>query len=183
MSSSTLNQQVLRGLSCRLFAIPTLLVVLLMSATFTSAQETTGTILGTVTDSSGAVIPNATVTFTNTDRGAVIRTLQTDKNGTYNAPQLPIGHYSMSVEVKGFKTTTESGIILNVNDKLTKNETLTVGNVSETVSVAASCVADRYSDGCRYGSDHRHTGEGTCTFESQLRATGWADARRNVRYR
>ena len=68
----------------------------------------------------------------------MIRTLQTDKNGTYNAPQLPIGHYSMSVEVKGFKTTTESGIILNVNDKLTKNETLTVGNVSETVSVAAS---------------------------------------------
>ena len=63
MSSSTLNQQVLRGLSCRLFAIPILLVVLLMSATITSAQETTGTILGTVMDSSGAVIPNATVTL------------------------------------------------------------------------------------------------------------------------
>src|SRR5450631_1071426 len=138
MKMSTLHQQVIRGTSCRLFALPTLLVVLLLSSAFTFAQETTGTILGTVTDSSGAVIPNATVTLTNTERGAVIRTLKTDKNGTYNAPQLPIGHYSMSVEVKGFKTTTETGIILNVNDKLTKNETLTVGNVSETVSVEAS---------------------------------------------
>src|SRR5450755_3319363 len=138
MNSSTLHLQVLCGISCRLFALPTLLVVLLFSSLFTSAQETTGTILGTVTDSSGAVVPNATVTITNTDRGAVIRTLLTDKNGTFNAPQLPIGHYSMSVEAKGFKTTTESGIVLNVDEKLTKNETLTVGNVSETVSVEAS---------------------------------------------
>src|SRR5450631_3292269 len=140
MKFSTLHQQVIRAISYPLFALPTLLVALLLSSAFTFAQETTGTILGTVTDSSGAVIPNATVTLTNTERGAVIRTLKTDKNGTYNAPQLPIGHYSMSVEVKGFKTTTESGIVLNVNDKLTKNETLTVGNVSETVAVEASAL-------------------------------------------
>jgi Carboxypeptidase regulatory-like domain/TonB-dependent Receptor Plug Domain len=140
MNASNLTRQVNRHYSFRFFAVTTLFIALLASSAFTFAQETTGTILGTVTDSSGAVIPNATVTLTNTDRGAVIRTLETDKNGVYNAPQLPIGHYSISIEEKGFKTTTESGITLNVNDKLTKNETLTVGNVSETVSVEASAL-------------------------------------------
>ena len=104
------------------------------------AQEITGTILGTVTDSSGAIVPNAKVSLTNTDRNAVIRTLKTDKNGSYNAPQLPIGHYTVSVEMKGFKRADETGITLNVNDKLDKNEVLSIGNISETVSVEASAL-------------------------------------------
>ena len=99
------------------------------------AQETTGTILGNVTDSSGAIVPGAEITITNTDRNAVIRILKTDKGGNYNAPQLPVGNYAVKVEMKGFKTTAESGIVLNVNDHLTKNESLTVGAVTETVAV------------------------------------------------
>jgi Carboxypeptidase regulatory-like domain/TonB-dependent Receptor Plug Domain len=140
MHSSMLNRRTRRTIPCHSLPLIAVVVLLLFATSTILAQETTGTILGTVTDPSGALVANASITLTQTDRNAVIRTLKTDKNGAYNAPQLPIGHYSITIEAKGFKTTTESGIVLNVNDKLTKNEVLTVGNVSETVSVEASAL-------------------------------------------
>ncbi|WP_158749339.1 carboxypeptidase-like regulatory domain-containing protein [Acidobacterium sp. S8] len=73
------------------------------------AQEVTGTILGTVTDNSGAVVPGAKVTITNTDRGAVLRVVTTNKGGDYSAPQLPIGKYMVTVEAAGFKKVSEVG--------------------------------------------------------------------------
>src|SRR5689334_21385455 len=102
-----------------------------------TAQEVTGSISGTVTDSKGGVVPNAKVTITNTDQQVVVRTLTTDERGQYTAPLLPIGHYSVAVEIAGFKKLTQSGVVLNVNDKLAVNFTLEVGGVSETVSVEA----------------------------------------------
>jgi hypothetical protein len=66
--------------------------------------------------------------------------LKADKGGNYNAPNLPVGNYAVKVEMKGFKTTSETGIVLDVNDHLTKNESLTVGAVSETVNVEASAL-------------------------------------------
>ena len=94
-----------------------LLVALLCCGSW--AQETTGSIAGTVTDPSGAVVPNATVTITDTDKNVVVRTLTTGGSGEYSAPGLPIGHYSVSVEASGFQTYRQTGISLNVNDKLT----------------------------------------------------------------
>src|SRR5690348_5126174 len=82
------------------------------------AQETTGTILGTVTDASGAIVRGATVTVTNTDRNTVERTVSTTDSGAYVAPVLPIGHYSISIAASGFKTFTKSGLQLNVSDRL-----------------------------------------------------------------
>src|SRR5947209_5575963 len=78
-----------------------------------SAQET-ATILGTVTDPAGAVIPNATVTITNSATG-VSRTVTTNQAGAYNAPQMQIGNYSLTVEASGFKKYERTGIVLNVN--------------------------------------------------------------------
>src|SRR5262245_14239174 len=72
-------------------------ILLLLCACALVAQETTGTILGTVTDTTGAIIPHAKVTVTNTDRNAVLRTVAADNNGYYVAPLLPIGHYSVSI--------------------------------------------------------------------------------------
>ena len=102
------------------------------------AQDVTGSIAGTVKDPSGAVVPNATVTITNTDRNAVIRVVKTDSNGDYVAPLLPIGHYSVSVEASGFKKTTQSNVVLNVNDRLGLNFALEVGGVNENVTVEAN---------------------------------------------
>jgi hypothetical protein len=105
-----------------------------------AAQEVTGSIVGTVTDSKGGIVPNAKVTITNTDQQVVVRTLTTDEHGQYAAPLLPVGHYSVTVEIAGFKRVTQSGFVLNVSDKLAVNFTLDVGAVTETVSVEANAL-------------------------------------------
>src|SRR5437660_10507056 len=97
----------------RTFFARTSIVIGLLTA-FAYAQEITGSIVGTVTDATGAGVPNATVTVTNTDRNAVMRTANTDAGGNYSAPLLPIGHYSVTASGPGFKKTVKGGITLNV---------------------------------------------------------------------
>src|SRR4051794_26516521 len=80
----------------------------------------TGSISGSVTDASGAVIPNAKVTVTNTDQNRVERVVKTDQSGVYSAPVIPAGIYSISVEAPGFKKTQKNGITLNIADKRTE---------------------------------------------------------------
>src|SRR6266446_749086 len=116
------------------------LLVLCISAAIAAAQEITGSIVGTVMDSKGGVVPNAKVAITNTDQQVVVRTLTTDDHGQYAAPLLPVGHYSITVEIGGFKKVMHSGLVLNVSDKLAVNFTLEVGAVSETVSVEANAL-------------------------------------------
>jgi hypothetical protein len=103
-----------------------------------AAQETTATIGGTVLDPSGAAVPNAKVTVTNTDRNQVIRQLVTDATGVYSAPLLPIGNYTLKVEAPGFRPEERSGIKLNVNDNLKINISLQVGATGESVEVTAT---------------------------------------------
>ena len=105
-----------------------------------TAQETTGTILGTVTDSSGAVIPNATVTLTSVEKNAVIRKLSTGKDGSYTAALLPIGHYSVSIEAKGFKAVNKTNVELNIRDQVRVDASLTPGTVSETLTIEADAL-------------------------------------------
>lgn len=104
------------------------------------SQVTTGSIAGTVTDSSGAVVANATITLTNTDRNTVIRTVNTLQGGQYAAPLLPIGHYSVTVEAPGFQKYVQTGIVLNAGDKLTVSPALTVGATSQQVNVEANAL-------------------------------------------
>jgi hypothetical protein len=117
-----------------------MLLVAAAMTTIVPAQETTGTILGSVTDPSGATVPNARITITNTDRNTQERVLTSNSAGDYSAPQLPIGHYSIRVEAPGFKNYQESGITLNVNDRRAIPVRLDVGNVQETVSVQANAL-------------------------------------------
>src|ERR1039458_653349 len=110
-------------------------------ATGLVAQDISGTIGGTILDPSGATVPSAKVTITNTDRNQVLRTITTDPSGTYSAPLIPVGQYSVKVEVKGFKTETRTGIAVNVNDDLKINIPLQVGSMTDVVTVEASAVA------------------------------------------
>jgi hypothetical protein len=102
------------------------------------AQDVSGTLGGTVLDQTGAAVPQAKVSITNTDRKQVVRTVTTDATGTYSAPLIPIGNYSIKVEAKGFKASDVTGIVLNVNDDLKFNIRLEVGDMTQTVEVKES---------------------------------------------
>lgn len=103
-----------------------------------SAQSVTGTIVGTVQDAQNKVVPGATITLTNTDKGIVVSKVTTNDQGDYVAALLPIGHYSVSAELAGFKTATRTGIELNVDDHLTVSFKLETGSISEHVTVQAN---------------------------------------------
>jgi len=103
-----------------------------------TAQETTGSILGTVTDSSGAAVAGAKVTIRSLDKNVVVRTLTVESSGQYLAAYLPVGRYEVVAEAPNFKKSIFSNIVLNVADKLTINLTLEVGSVNESVTVEAN---------------------------------------------
>ena len=124
---------------CFRASAPAVTILLALSATTASrAQEITGTIRGTVTDNSGARVAGATVIVVNSNTGIETRRLTTNRSGEYVAPLLPVGTYEIDVEQAGFKRETESGIVVNVSDRLEKNLQLQVGDNSQTVEVSAS---------------------------------------------
>jgi Carboxypeptidase regulatory-like domain/TonB-dependent Receptor Plug Domain len=114
------------------------LIAACMAAGPLLAQET-ATILGTVSDQSGAVVPNATVTITNSSTGAS-RSLTTNESGAYNAPDLQIGTYSLKVDAAGFKSYQKNSVVLNVNATVRSDISLSVGQSSESITVEANAV-------------------------------------------
>src|SRR6266516_3258979 len=102
-----------------------------------TAQQNTGTILGVVKDSSGAVVPGAGITILN-EETSLTRTVTTGENGAFRAPALPVGRYTVRAELAGFRTQSQRGLILEVAQELVVNPTLEVGAVpQEEVVVSA----------------------------------------------
>ena len=116
-----------------------LTLLLAFSGKMFAQAGATGTILGTVSDTSGAIIPNVAVTVTNTATGQAFKTV-TSSSGDYFAPALNPGTYSVSAQSKGFEKSVTRGIVLNVNDKVRADLSLKPGAVSETVDVTAQAV-------------------------------------------
>jgi hypothetical protein len=112
------------------------LVLLLLAAPTAFGQLTTSDILGTVTDSSGAELPNAAVTLRNLGTNA-IRTTRTNGSGDYTFNLLPPGHYSLRVEAQGFKTSTTENLSVEAGDRARADARLEVGASNETISVEA----------------------------------------------
>ena len=100
------------------------------------AQQITGSIRGTVSDPSGAVVDAATVTANQTETG-LTRTAMTNRTGAYVLLELPVGHYQLQVEAKGFQKYVQQGIILNVNETATIPVHLAVGAQTQQVEVMA----------------------------------------------
>jgi outer membrane receptor protein involved in Fe transport len=98
------------------------------------AQLPTATILGVAKDSSGGVLPNATVTITNVDTGAV-RTVKTGDDGEFRAPELPVGRYEVKGEHPGFKMVDRKGITLEVTQQAVINLDFEVGSTDQQVIV------------------------------------------------
>lgn len=115
----------------RLFSIATIFA----AAHFTGrAQTNTATVLGAVTDPSGALVADAAIVVTNVKTQAVRNTVTT-VSGAYEIPLLAIGEYVISVEHAGFKRIERRGVTLNAGDKIKIDLVLEVGNVSERVTV------------------------------------------------
>src|SRR5579859_1180151 len=91
--------------------------ILLCGATL-SAQTFRGTLLGTVSDANGAVVPGAEVVVTNMDTG-IARTVQTGGAGEFSAPELPVGRYSIKVNHPGFNAFVSEGINITVGGQST----------------------------------------------------------------
>ncbi len=110
------------------------------------AQSLYAAIHGTVTDTSGAVVPNATITVVNGSTG-ITTTAATDSKGYYTLPQLQIGGpYSVTIAASGFKSFTQSNLTLNVNDNRDVDANLAVGTGNTTVQVSATSLQVETSD-------------------------------------
>jgi hypothetical protein len=112
-----------------------LLVFLLLAAVSLSAQTFRGTILGTVTDPSGAVVAGAKVTVKNTGTG-LERSTETSGDGSYSMPELPIGTYTVTVSLNGFETSVTTGVVVDVSSERRVSVALKTGQISTRVEVA-----------------------------------------------
>ncbi len=113
------------GIVCLLFNVPAM------------AQFDTGTITGTVTDASGAIVPNATVIVTNTGTG-IESTFETDSNGSFVASALPFGQYVVSATGTGFSKTATAPLVLNVGATVNVKLTLAVAAANESIQVTGT---------------------------------------------
>ena len=119
----------------------TLTLLLLCIPSAMKAKELQGTINGTVTDSSGAVIPNAAVTISQNGVNGVSRTIQTNTSGSYTVTNLPAGNYTVSVTAPGFQTYAAQNVVLFVAQTRSVNANLKPGATSQTVTVSQNAVS------------------------------------------
>jgi hypothetical protein len=114
-----------------------MLASLLLVSALSFGQESRGTISGTVSDSSGAVVPAATVTATNTATNVSTK-VSTNQNGVYTLPFLLPGSYAVTASASGFKNARRDDVIIRIADRLQVDFGLEIGAVSEEVRVTAT---------------------------------------------
>ncbi len=130
-------------------------LLLVLSSTPVFGQTATGTITGTVTDSTGAVIPNATLTVTNPATAAA-RTVTANGQGLYSVPALVAGTYQVKAEVAGFQTVQREAQV-NAGSDTTVNILMTVGQSTQVVEVQAASSQISYDSAAFAGSVERQS--------------------------
>jgi outer membrane receptor protein involved in Fe transport len=105
------------------------------SSAAAEAQAANGNIEGIVRDTSGAVLPGVTVTVTNSDTGTS-RLAVTNESGVYRVLLLPLGTYTVSADLQGFRKSEQTGLVLSAGQTLVLDVTMSVGGVAETVMVS-----------------------------------------------
>ena len=120
-----------------MFRLIPILLVLAVTISPAWAQVTSATILGTVTDSTGGVLPGVDVTVTHLDTNSVRMGL-TDDTGRYRISQLALGAYEVRAELAGFQTAVRQGLNLNLGQEAVVNLTLSVGAITEQVIVTGA---------------------------------------------
>lgn len=121
----------------RLMPVVALLCLLLTFSIAGFAQSTSGGIVGTVTDPTGAVVPDAKLTAINVGTGVQL-SAATNQKGDYSLYPLAPGNYDVVVEKSGFSSTTLQGVVIDVDTKISRNFVLKVGSTTSEVTVSAS---------------------------------------------
>src|SRR5579883_2622347 len=116
------------------------LAALLISSAFGLQAQDLGSIVGTVTDPSGAAVPGVTITVTNQLRGSIVRTMTTNSAGNYSVPDLPVGTYTVRASKSGFTTAVHSDLVLNVRSTVRVDFKLSVGAVTQQITVTAPTI-------------------------------------------
>jgi len=125
------------GRSMRSAKTLTLFLMALLTCLNATGQQITGSIRGTVSDPSGAIVQSATVTARQIETG-LTRVAITDRQGEYVLVELPIGHYQLETQAKGFQTYLQQGISLDVNQTATVGIHLKLGSETQQVEVSAN---------------------------------------------
>ncbi|MBA2501297.1 MAG: TonB-dependent receptor [Pyrinomonadaceae bacterium] len=120
-------------LNAKIICAAALLCIAFLSST-ALAQFDAATVLGTVRDPAGAVVPNVTVTLKNVETGAT-STVQTDDEGSYQFPNVKIGTYQVTAEAQGFATAVAENVSATVNARQRVDLSLQTGAVTETVTI------------------------------------------------
>src|SRR5260370_38341899 len=123
--------------SIRLQCVCTLLALICLLSLVAVAQEATGRIVGTVTDPTGAVVPNVKLKITNVATGASYDTVS-NQDGLYQVLLLPAGSYKVSAEAQGFRKAVTSEEKLDIERSLRIDVKLEVGSTTETVQGEAN---------------------------------------------
>ena len=157
---------VLRRLAA-LFPVMVILAIAILFPSQASAQVSGAALSGTITDPSGAAVPNAKVNITNTATG-VTRDDATDAAGFFSVPNLLPGPYTVTVSAAGFSTTKSSDIILTVGAEQTLNLSLKIGEASQTVEVTGAAALVQLSN-----STMKSEVESTTIRELPLNGRDW----------
>lgn len=140
----------IEGRTSKLFHSLTLAVLVWALGAY--GQNVNGTIVGTISDSTGASVAGAAITITDVNT-AVIHTVQTDSSGYYAAPDLPPGTYRVTAQKEGFETSVHAGITLYVDNIVRADATLAPGAITQTVSVNSEVTPELQTDTASTGRD------------------------------
>ena len=157
------------NLNLRALCVLAVVIVAIHAPARVYAQVTGGTISGTVTDSTGKVLPNVHISITNLAT-EVSREVTTNEEGFYSAPNLLPGTYEMKFSASGFKTEAQRGITLTVAASVSLDQTLRVGSITETVLVQSEVPAVQTSS-----SDISSVVNATTVRELPLNGRSWTD--------
>src|SRR5437667_10058376 len=125
----------------KFLAVGTVLLLFVLRLPSADAQvKSTGAVLGTAKDATGSVIAGARVTLKNADTSVSMAT-ETNASGDYSFPVVPVGQYELTMSASGFKTTVLSAISVSALENVRLNVTLSVGPVSQQVTVTAAPAA------------------------------------------
>jgi hypothetical protein len=143
-SSSSISNGIVTARKYKLVYLSVLCLLLFGLPSVSFGQN--ATIVGTVTDPSGGVIPNVNITVTNTETGWT-RTIPTNDSGQYVVPNIQIGHYNVKAESSGFKVAEQKDVVLSVGDRLRLDFQMKMGTSAETVTVEANPIAVQSDSG------------------------------------